>query len=229
MQKASTKKSKKIICSFCDKKFKLQNRLDKHITSCTAKERLDNKDTPTSRLAHKLWSETFKNTGRKKYDFKTFSEHKDYTFFIKFSLFCLDLRIHDPSHYMLWCIDSRLKFIFWTEEATYEKFIKYFLVHEKPLDAVIRSITYMVENTGVNAETFFDSVKPGVIINMLEMGRISPWIIILSPTYEWKLIRRCSQDQVNRYNNTFDKKIWQILKKKYASSCIEIEQALKQG
>ena len=199
--------------------------LIKHSSVCSARIRGEKEKEPNSQLAFLLWKESFRKTSRKNYEFNTFIAHRDYNFFIRIADFCLKLNISEPTKYMNWCIGNRLKFPMWTSELSYENFVKHSLVHELPADAVIRSLNFINTVFDGQINVFFDTIKPGVFLNMIEMGRISPWLLVLHRGF-YKLKKRFNSDQLQKFNNIVDETIWNILKRRHEETCKEISKVL---
>jgi hypothetical protein len=228
MPKVLKKKNEKIICDYCFKKFKTNGGLIKHSSKCVIRNRFSLQEAPTSKLAHLLWCKSFKDSTRKKFDFNTFINHREYNFFINLAAFCIKLDVIDSISYMNWCYDNKLKIALWNIESSYEKYIKYFIVHEDPIEAVKRSVQYILNKTNLNIKEFLISIKSGILLNMLELGRISPWIIILSKNYDWSPLKNFNKEQITMYNNIVDQSIWSVLQKKHIQKISELEKYFKE-
>ena len=219
---SSKKKSETFVCDYCHKKYKTQSGLIKHSAKCDIRERFSLQESPTSKLAHILWIESFKGSSRKKFDFKTFADHSEYNFFMKLSTFCITLNIDDPISYMNWCCDNKIKGIFWTLESNFEKYIKQFIVHEEPMAALKRSVQYISNISNLNISEFFSTVKSGILLNMLQCGRISPWIVILANNFCWDPLKHFNREQEAMYSGIVLSRIWHVLLKKHKEQIPEL-------
>jgi len=216
-------KKLKFNCEHCKRSFTRFVALSDHLQRCELKKRGELKNTSEGILAHKLWCVSFKGTARKKYDFIDFIKHRDFKFFIGFATFCCKVNAIEPEKYMDWCIKERIKMKLWTGEYNYSKFVKHYLIHEDPVEAVIRSIDF-IKNNGVS--NYFGSVSPGTFINLVEVGRISPWLYLLywgAPV----ILKRMNTDQLNYFNTVVDHSIWSMLQRRHRDICEEIKKTLK--
>lgn len=221
------KKNNSYKCQYCKKNCKTFRVFSLHSATCVIKDRIELCDTPNSILGHKLWCESFKGTSRKDFSFATFCNHSDYHFFMNLANFCENIHAISSIDYMNWCIKEKLKFKFWTTDSAYIKFVKHFILHEDPVSAVIRSLQY-IENIKKSflIKEYFAVISPGVFLNSIEMGRISPWLLLLS-NQTYKILGRLSKEQRCKYDFLVDKSIWSILEKRYINECFEIQSVLK--
>ena len=213
----------KFKCEYCTKSFKTFIGLSEHSQLCEIGNRAKLQNTEEGRLAHKLWCISFKSTSRKKYDYGVFIKHRDYKFFFEFASFCCKVKALDPEKYMDWCIKERIKSKLWISEGVYERFVKNFLVHEDPVEAVIRSINYI---KNLNKPAYFKTVLPGSFLTAVEVGRISPWLYLLY----WDsnaILNRMTSDHLNLLNKVIDPNIWSMMQRRHKDICEEIKKTLK--
>lgn len=219
------KVSKKIKfkCEACGRSFQKFSGLSNHSSNCEIAIRKNKEHTEEATLAHRLWCVSFKDTKRKNFEYDLFINHRDYNLFTNLAAFCLKLKVLDSEKYMDWCIKERLKIKLWTNELVYDKFIKHYLVHEDPVDAVIRSISYIKD---LKINDYFNTVQPGTFLTSLEMGRISPWLYLLYSRSN-DILKRMNQDHINRLNLLIDSSIWSMLKKRHKDICEEIKKTIR--
>ena len=63
------------------------------------------------------------------------------------------------------------------------------------------------DKTGNRWQTFFDSVAPATALNMVTMGRISPWIIYSTEAAQ-RLLDRMEPGQIDTIAKHVDTKWW---------------------
>lgn len=220
-------KKPKFTCEHCNRSFQQFFRLTEHNDTCEIGIRYKTKNTKQGMLAHNLWCISFKNTARKKYDYDVFIRHRDYKFFMDLSEFCCHINVINPEKYMDWCIKSRIKTKLWTSENNYDSFIKHYIVHEDPVDAVIRSINYIKNySKDNNINGYFKNISPGVFLTAIEVGRISPWVYLLY----WgsaDILKRMNDEQKNRINILIEPSIWSMKQRMNKDICEEIKKTLK--
>jgi hypothetical protein len=185
-------------------------------------KRLKLENTVEGKLAHKLWIMSFKS-GRKKFDYKTFSGHRDYKFYMGFAEFCTKVNVLDPEKYMDWCIKEgiiRAKLV--QSENTYARFVKHFIAHEEPIEAVERSRNFI---KGIS-NNYFETVQPGSFLTSIEAGRISPWLYLLY----WNsnaILKRMNEDHKNLLRKIIDPSVWSMRQRMNENVCNEIKKILK--
>lgn len=210
-------------CQYCKKKFKAFLSLSKHSGKCLLKSRYDIRNHPVTVLALQLWTASFKGTYRKNFDFDAFARHRDYKFFIHFAEFCKLMDAINSESFMAWCIGERIKMKAWANELVYEKFIKNYIIHEDPVEAVIRSMRYI---NAFKIDDFFKNIEVGRLLNMLEMGRISPWILFLDKDFKYAS-RRMNEDQRRFYEKIVNQSAWSMVLRKNQVLCEKIKEILK--
>src|SRR5882672_7787576 len=107
-------KTLKFKCEYCSRTFQQFLKLSEHTNNCEFGKRINMQNTSEGRLAHKLWSLSFKNTSRKKYDYNVFIAHRDFKFFINLATFCYKVNALNSEKYMDWCIKEKIKLKLWT-------------------------------------------------------------------------------------------------------------------
>jgi len=213
----------KFKCEHCARVFQTFTGLSDHALICEFAKRANLQDTKEGQLAHKLWCISFKTTPRKKFDYSVFIKHREYKLFFEFAAFCCKVNALDAEKYMDWCIKERIKSKLWISEGVYSRFVKNFLIHEDPVDAVIRSIDFIKKSGTPN---YFGTVHPGTFITLVEVGRISPWLYLLY----WNsnvILKRMNADQLNYFNTVVDQSIWSMLQRRHKNICEEIKKTLK--
>jgi hypothetical protein len=223
MNTSKVSKKIKFKCEYCSRSFQQFLKLSEHTNICEFGKRIKIMDTEEGRIGHRLWRISFKGTNRKKFDYKEFTTHRDFKFFIELGTFCTKINALDSEKYMDWCIKERIKQKLWTSETNYEKFIKHYLTHEDPVEAVIRSINYI---KSLNITNYFNTVQPGTFINAIEFGRISPWLYLLY----WNanvIFKRMNEDHNKRFNTVMDPSVWSMLQRRHKNICEEIKKTLK--
>jgi hypothetical protein len=216
-------KKPKFKCEHCARIFQTFIGLSEHTHLCEFGRRSKLQNTEDGLLAHKLWCISFKSTMRKKYEYSVFIKHREYKFFFSFAEFCNKVKVLDAEEYMNWCIKERIRSKQWVSECVYEKFVRHFLVHEDPIDAVIRSINYI---KGLQRPSYFKTIMPGTFLTTLEVGKISPWLYLLYWDSNAILIRM-NEDHLKLLNKIVDPSIWSMMQRRHKDVCDEIKKTLK--
>lgn len=172
--------TEKFQCRFCDKLFQRETSLDKHC--CEKKRRFQNKDEPAARLAFQAWLDFYKtNTSyTKQKTFLDFVRSNYYNAFYKFGKYCVDIKCIQPLLYLKWLNDNKVRVDDWAKDTHYDKFLKEYLRHEDPYDALARSIENLIEYAERDNIQINDYLRYGnhnVICHLITNGKISPWLL----------------------------------------------------
>lgn len=210
-------------CGFCGKIYKSYPAYATHQEVCVMRHRANDSDTPNFRLAHELWIHSFVGC-RKKIDQYYFLTHKDYSFFYNFARFCIENKVNNPKEYMDWCIKERIKLPNWISDKTHEEYIKYMVIKEDPVTAVMRSIEFI---KSLECDDYFLKTEVGTILTHIHMGRISPWFVLLHNDGKDGLFKKATSEQKHYFNKLINTTVWNVLIKKNIDVCESIRIVLK--
>lgn len=198
-------------CRFCGKAFTRERTLSSHM--CERKRRWMNKDESASRIAFSVWLDFMKyvspNTKKEK-TIDDFIRSADYIGFVKFANYLIELRPLESDKFTHWLFKMGVRLTDWTKPGTYQLYVQEAAKKETAERALERTILAMTEwgdKTGNRWQTFFDSVAPATALNMVTMGRISPWIIYSTEAAQ-RLLDRMEPGQIDTIAKHVDTKWW---------------------
>lgn len=198
-------------CKFCGKSFTRERTLSSHM--CEKKRRWMCKDDMDSRMAFSIWTDFMKfvspNTKKAK-TVEDFIRSPDYIGFLKFSNYLIDLKPVDSDKFIQWLFKMGVRLSDWQRPGTYQLYVQENSKKETPERALERAILVMQEwgeATGNNWQTFFNKVAPVTAMNLIVMGRISPWIIYSSEAAQ-TLLDRMEPGQIDAVAKHVDTEWW---------------------
>ena len=198
-------------CRFCGKAFTRERTLSSHM--CERKRRWMNKDEPESRIAFSVWLDFMKyvspNTKKEK-TIDDFIRSADYIGFVKFANYLIELRPLESDKFTNWLFKMSVRLSDWTKPGTYQLYVQEAAKKETSERALERTILAMVdwgERTNNRWQDFFNKVAPATAMNMITMGRISPWIIYSAEAAQ-QLLDRMEPGQIDTITKHVDTKWW---------------------
>lgn len=179
---------------------------------CEKKRRHIDKDNVASRMGLELYRRFYElNTATK--NAKTIEEFIDsryYKAFIKFARRLMDLRPVDQSRFVDFVFRNGIKDRDWCKDKIYELYILDLLAKEPASRGLERSIQTMEKwatETEHEFHEFFRYVSPSEATYLVQMGKISPWVLYLAETSDL-LWDRLSDEQATLIASIVNPKIW---------------------
>lgn len=215
------------ICGYCQKEFTSESTLLSHM--CVIRTRYKEQDTPTSKLALKLYNRFYELNIKPSKEFRTFDEFarsKFYTAFIKLARHIRELNPIDRNRFVDWLFTNNVKEKLWCSDRTYEKYVIDLLQKETVDRALERSISEMdkwASDENTTFVRFFHEVSPPLATTMIRYGKISPWVLYLADSAD-ALWERLSDEQGEMISSVIDPKVW---RKKFETN-LEDRQYAKQ-
>jgi len=198
-------------CRFCNKTFTRERTLSSHM--CERKRRWMNKDEAESRIAFSVWADFMKyvspNTKKPK-SIDDFIRSPDYIGFVKFANYLIALRPVESDKFIKWLFKLGVRLGDWTKPGTYQLYVQEAAKKETAERALERAILAMQEwgeTTGDNWQYFFKKVAPATAMNMVVLGRLSPWIIYTTDAAQ-ELLDRMEPGQIDTVAKHVDTEWW---------------------
>ena len=198
-------------CKFCGKAFTRERTLSSHM--CEKKRRWMCKDDMDSRMAFSVWTDFMKfvspNTKKAKTT-EDFIRSPDYIGFVKFANYIIDLKPVESDKFINWLFKMGVRLSDWQRPGTYQLYIQEASKKETAERALERAILVMREwgeATGQDWQKFFNKIAPATGMNLIVMGRISPWIIYSTDAAQ-TLLDRMEPGQVDTVAKHVDTEWW---------------------
>jgi len=170
-------------CEFCKATFQRESTILKHI--CEPKRRWLERDRQGNRVGFQAWLQFYKkNTaGTKNRTYEEFIKNPYYLAFIKFGLYCVEIKCINVSRFSDWLLKNSIRIDNWRQDTNYTKFLCEYLRIEDPLDAIHRSIEITIEKAeaeNIQSRDYLRYGNPNNICYEIARGRISPWMLYQS-------------------------------------------------
>lgn len=176
------------------------------------------KDDSASRIAFNVWVDFMKyvspNTKKAKI-FDDFIRSPDYIGFVKFANYLIELRPLESDKFIQWLFKMGVRMSDWQKPGIYQLYVQEESKKETADRALERALLLMKEwseTTGENWQEFFNKIAPASAMNMVVMGRLSPWIIYSTDCAQ-QLLDRMEPGQIDTVAKHVDT-IWWINKLK---------------
>jgi hypothetical protein len=198
-------------CKFCSKSFTRERTLSSHM--CEKKRRWMNKDDPAGRIGFSVWTDFMKYVSPNTKKVKTvddFIRSPDYIGFVKFANYLIELRPFESDKFIHWLFKMGVRLGDWQKPGTYQLYVQDAAKKEtadRALERTILSMREWGEATGNNWQEFFNKIAPASAMNMVVMGRLSPWIIY-STNAAQALLDRMEPGQIDTVAKHVDTGWW---------------------
>lgn len=215
-------------CEYCKKTFKKENTLAVHM--CERKRRYMQRNEKHVQLAFRAYQLFYKigTNSKKEKSYDDFASSTYYLAFVKYGLYCTDLKIDDIPSYTTWLLKNQIKLDKWTSDRNFNAWLKHRLKTESVDRAVERSVMLFQEwgkSTGNVWNTYFDKVATNIAVFHICSGKISPWVIYGSEKAQL-LIDRLSSEQIEMITDYIDPHFWQKHIKLYNEDLKWVEEIL---
>ena len=191
-------------CEYCKKSFQREGTLMAH--SCEKKRRWQSKDNQDVLVGFGSYDLFYRiEMQSKPREYKDFVDSQYYTAFVKYGNYCINTRVIDQEQFTRWLIKNKVKLKDWPTDKMYLLFVQDHCKRESVERALERFVQHA--STTQYFDTFWESASGYIIADWVEMGKISPWIIISSKRAE-RAIGAMPNECVNRIANCIDADYW---------------------
>lgn len=197
-------------CEYCKKGFKREGTLAVHM--CERKRRAlgkSEKHVVAGFNAYNYWYKLAMGSKKDK-TYDEFAKSQYYSAFVKFGRYILDIRAVNPENYIRYLTTNKVKLDWWCKDSTYNKYLAEQSKTETPERAVERFVLLAQDwsqNTGNHWSDYFVVAPHHVIVQHIELGKISPWIIYSSDKAQ-HFIDNCPSDLLQKIAQTLDPAFW---------------------
>ena len=191
-------------CEYCKKSFQRESTLLAH--SCEKKRRWQNKDNQDVLVGFSSYDLFYRiEMQSKPKEYKDFVDSQYYTAFVKFGAYCINTRVIDQEQFTRWLIKNKAKLKDWPTDKMYLLFVQDHVKRESVERALERFVEHAAETDYF--DTFWESASGYVIADWVEMGKISPWLLISSNRAQTAL-ETMPAECMTRIANCIDADYW---------------------
>lgn len=219
-----TKKNndKPYVCEFCGTGYTRESTILTHV--CEMKRRhlaKDDKHVVLGFTAFKRYYQiSHPNAKERTYD--DFCKSQFYNGFIKFGSYVSNVRPLYPQKYIDYVVTSGVKLDRWCDDNLYYKYVLDLIRRESAETALERSVNTMLEwseKYGIDWIQYFTKASPNRVIQDIKDGKISPWLILNSPSGQ-QMLRGLHDEQLVDLTEVLDITFW---KKRFATYSLDLD------
>lgn len=199
-------------CEHCNRKFVRETSFFKHV--CEQKKRWLDKDKPGNRIAFNSWKNFYQkyHPNKKSLEYKDFLTSTYYNSFLKFGNYCVEADVLNPSAYFIYLSSNRVPIDSWASDNTYTKYLTEYLLLEDGLEAVERSLEFLLDisvDENIKISDVFNFVNPNKLCYSIIKGKVSPWVLYQSDTGK-VFLANLNKDQTGLIFDYIDPKKWSV-------------------
>lgn len=197
-------------CDYCGKSFKRESTLAVHM--CEPKRRAlsrTEKHVVAGFNAYNYWYKLAMGSKKDK-TYDEFAKSQYYSAFVKFGRYVLDIRAVNPESYIRWLTTNKIKLDTWSRDSVYNRYLVDHAKNETPERAVERFVLLAEEwskRSGKHWNQYFDVAPAEVIVQHIELGKISPWVIYSSDKAQ-NFVESCPAELLQKIADTLDPGFW---------------------
>lgn len=222
MLKLRANSTKPYICQYCQHGYTKESTLITHV--CEQKRRHLAKDEKHVVIGFQTFIRFYQITQNanhvKNYD--EFVKSPYYNAFVKFGSYVSNIDPLYPEKFIDYVIKSGVKLDHWCRDELYEKYVINLIHTENGETALERSLAHMQSWADANNSLwnhYFKYVSTNRAVFDIKDGKVSPWLILNSPTGK-SMLTKFRDDQLSSISNIIDPQVWV---KKFKSNTFALE------
>ena len=149
---------------------------------------------------------------------------------MRYGMYCVEAGVVNPMAYVDYLLKNNVSLDSWNSDKVYTTYLIFYLRDEDPLDAIKRSVEYMLniaETENVQLQDVFRYVNSNKICHHIATGKISPWMLYRSKSGV-EFLTNLNQDQQGIIFEYIDPERWAIKFKREADSVKQIEEIINE-
>jgi hypothetical protein len=222
---------KPFVCQYCGHGYTKESTLITHI--CEQKRRHLAKDEKHVVLGYATFVRFFQLTqnakSTKTYD--EFAKSPYYNAFVKFGSYVSNVNPLYPDQYIDWVVKSGFKLDHWCRDELYEKYVLD-LIYTEPVEVALqRTIKHMeawAKEHNSQWNHYFKYVSTSRAVFDIKDGKITPWLILNSPTGK-ALLSNLDDHQLSSVEAVIDPSKWVKKFKKQTDDLSLVKTVIKEG
>jgi hypothetical protein len=184
-------------------------------------------------MGYHYWLEWLKlshsNKSHDKRKYEDFMQSNLYSSFVKLGRHIIDTRMINEHMFLNYVVKNNIKIDDWCKDSVYERYVREIVKKEDVMTVLDRHALLMEQwgrDNNENWQDFFKKIAPGTAVKWILNGRISPWILLLSPTAQSMLTCRFSNEQFMIVNRHVDIERWDLKISRHKDKTL-VEEAIK--
>lgn len=219
----------KSVCKYCKKSFSRESSLSAHL--CEPKRRVQQEKETGVQFGLRAFLRFFEVTqgSAKNKTYTDFMASPYYSAFVKFGQYIVSVQAVNPAAFIDWIIKSNKKLDQWTKDSFYDEYLSQYLRTENVQDALERAMKEM-EKWGEANDSKFNHIfmfgNSNKICQMINNGRISPWILYNCESGV-EFLGKLNEKQVEIIYTVADPEYWQKRFRVYNEDTKWVKEILK--
>ena len=204
------KAPKPFICQYCGNGYSKESTLSTHV--CEQKRRHLAKNDKHVQLGYQTYVRFFQLTQQAKHTktYTDFAKSQYYNAFVRFGSFLSNVNPLYLDRYIDFVVTSGVKLDHWCREELYYKYVLDLIKKESADVAIERSIKTMIEWADTNTAQwnhYFKYVSLNRAVYDIKDGKISPWLVLNSPTGR-EMLSRLNDEQLGIVFDVMNPEFW---------------------
>lgn len=225
------KRKREFECKWCNKGFSKETTLASHM--CTKKKRYAEKDTTGARIGLTVFQKFYDLTmnSKKPKTSEDFVKSTYYVDFVKFGRHIADLKPINTERFIEFVIKNGVKLKDWTKDYVYETYIEDLMFREPASAGLERTVVNMskwCETHNTQLSDFFVELSTNEATHLIKTGKISPWVLYLSPT-ALTLLSNFNVEQYGMIESLIDPEKWKYKITKAPDDASFVKHVLKEA
>ncbi len=197
-------------CSYCTSTFKTEEGSKRH--RCKRKAIAEDIGTAGLRRSYALFDFWFMYGGfsKKPKSMAEFQQSPYFDVFVNLDRKATSIYLGSALEYLRWLTDKRVPARDWLADRMIERYREDVAKGEDAVKAVIRSLEVAArhcDSKGIPISEFFGIVTPGELSSALEVGKISPWLLVTTGKLD-DVLARMDEPNLERLSMIFDADYW---------------------
>ena len=221
----------RFICQYCNHEYSRSSTLLTHV--CEKKRRALAQHEKHVVLGFEAYSKFIKQNQSRKVElvYSDFCKSPYYNGFVKFGSFVSNVKPLYPFKFIEYVIRSGVKLDHWCRDDLYDKYVVDLIRTENVETALERSINHMLAWADTNNSSwnnYFSYVSLSRATYDIKDGKISPWIVLNSPTGK-DLLKKMNDEQLTAISAVIDPQFWVSKFRKLPKDVAMVKQVIQES
>jgi len=218
-------------CQYCNHSFTKEKTLAVHL--CEQKRRALARTEKHVVLGYDAYNRFYRTTQNSKQDktYEEFAKSPYYNSFVKFGSFVSNVNPLYPDRFINYVVTSGVKLDHWCRDELYDKYVVDLIKTETVETALQRSINHMMtwaDNNSAQWNHYFLYVSLSRACYDIKDGKVSPWVILLSPSGK-DMLKKFNDEQLSAITTIMDVPFWLNKFKKLPADAELVKQVVKES
>lgn len=172
------------VCKFCHRNFVREQAYIDH--ECKQMKRDSELKSPIGQAAWTYYHSWMRQKNKAAPSTTAFKDSKYFRTFINFATFVQRVQLPLPDKFIWLMVKRDFPPTMWTSDAVYAIYLEFLDTKMPPIDQAKQSIKTLLDYTDrheVEPSTFFETINPNELIQLIRLRKLSPWLLLLSKKF----------------------------------------------